>query len=156
MRNHRPFTKKQTSELLSNPYVASVTPCQIYYTLAFKKIFWQLYTEEKMEPEGIMKRLGFNIETVGANRIALIPRGLKIQLDDYGEFHEGRMKKATEATRQQNPQAVRVDPQTAVYIERMRHELDYVKQELKFIKKLFWRTERRSGNDDTRQARSEI
>lgn len=135
MRNHRPFTKKQTSELLSNPYVASVTPCQIYYTLAFKKIFWQLYTEEKMEPEDIMKRLGFNIETVGANRIALIPRGLKIQLDDYGEFHEGRMKKATEATRQQNPQAVRVDPQTAVCIERMRHELDYVKQELEFIKK---------------------
>ena len=135
MRNHRPFTRKQTSELLSNPYDASVTPCQIYYTLAFKKIFWQLYTEEKMEPEDIMKRLGFNIETVGANRIALIPRGLKIQLDDYGEFHEGRMKKATEATRQQNPQAVRVDPQTAVYIERMRHELDYVKQELDFIKK---------------------
>ena len=37
MRNHRPFTKKQTSELLSNPYVASVTPCQIYYTLAFSQ-----------------------------------------------------------------------------------------------------------------------
>ena len=98
MRNHRPFTKKQTSELLSNPYVASVTPCQIYYTLAFKKIFWQLYTEEKMEPEDIMKRLGFNIETVGANRIALIPRGLKIQLDDYGEFH-GRRKLPGSKTR---------------------------------------------------------
>lgn len=136
MRNHRPFTRKQTSELLSNPYVASVTSCQIYYTIAFKRIFWQLYTEEKMEPEDIMKRLGFDLETVGANRIALIPRGLKLQLDKYGEFHEGRqMKKATATTLQQNPQAVRVDPQTAVYIERMRHELNYVKQELEFIKK---------------------
>ena len=37
MRNHRPFTKKQTSELLSNPYVASVTPCQIYYELCPQK-----------------------------------------------------------------------------------------------------------------------
>ena len=53
MRNHRPFTKKQTSELLSNPYVASVTPCQIYYTLAFKKIFWQLYDGTRRHHEAL-------------------------------------------------------------------------------------------------------
>jgi len=130
------FSKRQSADLLQNPYVASITSCQISYTVAFKKIFWKLYSVEKMRPKEIMQRLGFDVEVLGAERISQIPRLLKAQLDEYGDFHEGRKTSVVPTPKSiENPRALRIDPQTAIQLEKMQHELEYVKQELEFIKK---------------------
>ena len=130
------FSKRQSADLLQNPYVASITSCQISYTVAFKKIFWKLYSVEKMRPKEIMHRLGFDVEVLGAERISQIPRLLKAQLDEYGDFHEGRKTSVVPTPKSiENPRALRIDPQTAIQLEKMQHELEYVKQELEFIKK---------------------
>lgn len=130
------FSKRQSTDLLQNPYVASITSCQISYTVAFKKIFWKLYSVEKMRPKEIMQRLGFDVEVLGAERISQIPRLLKAQLDEYGDFHEGRKTSVVPTPKSiENPRALRIDPQTAIQLEKMQHELEYVKQELEFIKK---------------------
>lgn len=130
------FSKRQSADLLQNPYVASITSCQISYTVAFKKIFWKLYSVEKMRPKEIMQRLGFDVEVLGAERISQIPRLLKAQLDEYGDFHEGRKTSVVTTPKSiENPRALRIDPQTAIQLEKMQHELEYVKQELEFIKK---------------------
>lgn len=130
------FSKRQSADLLQNPYVASITSCQISYTVAFKKIFWKLYSVEKMRPKEIMQRLGFDVEVLGADRISQIPRLLKAQLDEYGDFHEGRKTSVVPTPKSiENPRALRIDPQTAIQLEKMQHELEYVKQELEFIKK---------------------
>ena len=130
------FSKRQSADLLQNPYVASITSCQISYTVAFKKIFWELYSVEKMRPKEIMQRLGFDVEVLGAERISQIPRLLKAQLDEYGDFHEGRKTSVVPTPKSiENPRALRIDPQTAIQLEKMQHELEYVKQELEFIKK---------------------
>ena len=130
------FSKRQSADLLQNPYVASITSCQISYTVAFKKIFWKLYSVEKMRPKEIMQRLGFDVEVLGAERISQIPRLLKAQLDEYGDFNEGRKPTIIPTPKSiENPRALRIDPQTAIQLEKMQHELEYVKQELEFIKK---------------------
>ena len=128
-RTTRYFSKRQSSDLLQNPYVASITSCQISYTVAFKKIFWELYSVEKMRPKEIMQRLGFDVEVLGADRISQIPRLLKAQLDEYGDFHEGRKPTIIPTPKSiENPRALRIDPQTAIQLEKMQHELEYVGQ----------------------------
>ena len=140
MRDHRKFTKRETAILLENQYVAAVTPCQIRYTVAFKKVFWHLYTTENMSPVNIMERLGFDVEILGLNRVQQIPPGLKAQYEKYGDFHEGRKyegrkKEDRPVTTQINPNATSVPPEAAINIERLQHELELVKQQLEFIKK---------------------
>ena len=99
-------------------------------------VFWELYSVEKMRPKEIMQRLGFDVEVLGADRISQIPRLLKAQLDEYGDFHEERKPTIIPTPKSiENPRALRIDPQTAIQLEKMQHELEYVKQELEFIKK---------------------
>ncbi len=148
-RTTRYFSKRQSSDLLQNPYVASITSCQISNTVAFKKIFWELYSVEKMRPKEIMQRLGFDVEVLGADRISQIPRLLKAQLDEYGDFHEGRKPTIIPTPKSiENPRALRIDPQTAIQLEKMQHELEYVEQELEFIKNISWRTKENSRRND--------
>lgn len=45
---------------------------------------------------------------------------------------------------------VKVSPNQAIL--RLEHEVTYLRQEMEFIKKIFYWTARRSGNDDERQA----
>ena len=135
MRDHRKFTKRETAVLQENPYVAAVTPCQVRYTVAFKKVFWHLYTAENMSPVDIMERLGFDVKVLGLNRVQQIPPGLKAQYEKYGDFHEGRKHEERPSTTHVNPNATTVPPEAAINIERLQHELEFVKQELEFIKK---------------------
>lgn len=136
MREHKTFTKRETNALLSNPYVAAVSSCQIRFTTAFKEVFWNLYTKEHMRPSDIMLRLGFDLSIVGDDRINALPHTLQQQYEKYGEFHEGRHKDPPKLKFQKREiKQIPNNNPPPIEMERMQHELAYMKQELEFIKK---------------------
>ena len=121
------FTLEELSEIKQNPYVKSATTKMVRFTVAFKEAFWEQYQTGK-PPKAIVKELGFDPKVLGESRINGILQHIKeASLSDEG-FRD--IKK----------QSVLVEnisdllPSKALI--RMQHKLEYMKQELEFIKKI--------------------
>ena len=121
------FTPEELSELKKNPYVKSVTTKMVRFTVAFKEAFWEQYQAGK-PPIAIVIGLGFDPKVLGESRI----NGILQHIKEASENDEG--------FRDVKKQSVLVekisDLAPSKALVRMQHELEYMKQELEFIKKI--------------------
>jgi len=121
------FTPDELQKIRQNPYVKSATNNMIRFTVRFKEEFWEQYQDKGLPPTQIMDSMGFDTEVLGETRIRGIAHHIKEQVDRGDGFSDVRR---TSLGSDKKP----LPPSKAV--NRMQHELAYLKQEMEFIKKI--------------------
>ena len=123
------YTQKQIKELKSNPYTFKVNENRIFFTKEFKKAFWNKY-QAGIAPRKILEELNYDIKYFTQGQVDNIVQRVKKEAI-AGEFTEGqernrRMKmKEPDDLENKDPALIR-----------MNHELEYLRQEVDFLKKV--------------------
>lgn len=126
------LTEDQVEALRQNPYVLSVTPTRLSLTKKFKELF---YSENQAgaTPREILDRHGFDTEALGKYRIHSMGVNIRREYDKYGGFHQGYIR----SPQQPDSDVSETPPKTeAEQIRQLQHEVDYLKQEMEFLKKI--------------------
>ena len=125
------FTDEQIALLKANPYTYHVTARQIAFTKEFKEIFWTEY-QNRMTPRNIFKKYGYDTDILGATRITGFQQSLKRETEAGLPFYEGsrpqKKKKELISNDDGSP--------TAETFKDMQHRLEYLEQEMDFLKKI--------------------
>ena len=127
------FTEEQQQLLRQNPYIYSVTETRITLTKEFKELFMTAYKAGE-SPRKILEDLGFDISIIGERRIWSISQHIRTEYKKYGEFHEGYGPRGEAASPDAPTDAAKPLSETDE-IKQLRHEVDYLKQEMEFLKK---------------------
>lgn len=128
------FTEEQQQLLRQNPYIYSVTETRITLTKEFKELFMTAYKSGE-SPRKILEDHGFDINIIGERRIWSISNHIRTEYKKYGEFHEGYGPRG-EAASHDAPTDATKPVSAADEIKQLRHEVDYLKQEMEFLKKI--------------------
>ena len=128
------FTEEQQQLLRQNPYIYSVTETRITLTKEFKELFMIAYKVGE-SPRKILEYHGFDISLIGERRIWSISQHIRTEYKQYGEFHEGYGPRG-EASNHDAPTDAAKPVSEADEIKQLRHEVDYLKQEMEFLKKI--------------------
>ena len=123
------YTQKQIKELKNNPYTFKVDENRIFFTKEFKKAFWIKY-QGGMSPRKIIQELDYNLENFGQKQIDSIVQRIKKEAI-AGEFTEGQVRNHRMKIKEPNDLENK-DPT----LLRMNHELEYLRQEVDFLKKV--------------------
>ena len=121
------FTWEQIEILRQSPYVRRVSPIIVSFTGEFKRRFWEIYTKDSMMPREILELLGIDTEILGAARIRNIAYNLKQEYVNFGEFSDIRRNGKNKPGEELPP---------AKELNKLRMEVEYLKQEQEFIKKI--------------------
>lgn len=128
------FTEEQQQLLRQNPYIYSVTETRIALTKEFKELFMTAYKAGE-SPRKILEDHGFDISIIGERRIWSISQHIRTEYKKYGEFHEGYGPRV-ETVSHDVPTDAAKPVSEADEIKQLRHEVDYLKQEMEFLKKI--------------------
>lgn len=128
------FTLDEIAIFEANPYTANVTKTQIKFTDDFKDDFWRLYLTN-MPVKDIFSTLGYSPDILGTKRID----GFVYNLRKRFLTDEQRLNSQSRASRTKRP------PSNINYSEMksteailaMQTELQYLRQEVDFLKKLY-------------------
>ena len=132
--NRKLFTEEQQQLLRQNPYIYSVTETRITLTKEFKELFMTAYKAGE-SPRKILEDHSFDISIIGERRIWSISQHIRTEYKKYGEFHEGYGPRG-EAANHDAPTDAAKPVSEADEIKQLRHEVDYLKQEMEFLKKI--------------------
>ena len=125
------FTEEEQQLLRQNPYVYSVSESSLSLTKEFKELFLEAY-HKGQTVRSILEDYGFVPDILGNRRIWGISSYIRSEYQEYGEFTEGHN---TRGKRSSNPNLL--NPVTdADEIRQLKHEVDYLKQEMEFLKKI--------------------
>lgn len=130
--SRKPFTNEQILMLRQNPYTYSVTQFQLNLTKEFKEIFYAQYQAGEL-PRKILEDHGFDPAVLGERRVWGISGHIRKQYKKYGCFHEGSH---THGKRQSQEQPGDIPVSEKEELKQLRHEIDYLKQEVEFLKKI--------------------
>ena len=122
------YTKKQIKELKQNPYTLQIDEKRIFFTIEFKKVFWNKY-QAGMSPRAIFRELDYNLENFGQKQIDSIVQRIKKEVSE-GEFTEGYNRTKRIKIKEVDSE---ITPQN---LKQIQNELLYLKQEVEFLKKL--------------------
>lgn len=122
------FSEEQIQVLRQNPFVYDVTQTRLLLTKEFKQIFIDEYNKGT-SPREILTDHGFDISIIGERRIWSISQRIREEYKKHGAFHEGYRRSC-----QSESNSVPATEQDE--LQALRHELDYVKQEIEFLKKI--------------------
>lgn len=127
--SRKPFTSEEINILLQNPFTYKVTNSTISFTKEFKQIFIEKYLQG-MIPRQILIEHGYDPDILGDHRIWGIAQYLKAQYAEAGgSFPEGyTQRKRTEKSAGQLSEKEE--------LKQLRLEVDYLKQEIEFLKKI--------------------
>ena len=114
-------------QLRGSRYVRSVGKMSVFFTEEFKRLYWQMYTDENLMPKEILRRLGIEYHLLGTARVRGFTYNLKKQRGRAGDFS------GANGPEQPKPRPKQSAEQK---LERLRAENEYLKQELEFVKKI--------------------
>ena len=120
------FTEEQQQLLRQNPYVYSVSETYLSLTKEFKERFIAAYNAGDA-PRKILEDHGFDIELIGKKRVGNISQNIRREYKVHGHFEEGHTRR--------DKSSADVDAEIDE-LERLRHEVSYLRQEVDFLKKL--------------------
>lgn len=127
-----PFTNEQIQLLRQNPFTYCVTANRLAFTKEFKEIFYSEYQAGAI-PRQILEDHGYDPTILGMRRIWGISCKIRDQYKKYGGFHEGTI--SPEITRSSSS-APHMPASEKEELIQLRHEVDYLKQEINFLKKI--------------------
>ena len=124
-----PFTDEQIAALQANPYVAVVDRNRVCFTAKFKEHFWALYTKESMMPGEILRRSGIDPKMLGNARTRGMVANLKKEIARHGSFTDVIVIRTRSLTVQSSAEQKESN-------DRLRTEVEYLRQEREFLKKI--------------------
>lgn len=127
MSRQQPFTEEQIRLLRQNPYVFSIIGSKLFLTKEFKEIFLSEYNQGIL-PRQILENHGFDTAMLGDRRVWGISEHIRAEYKKHGGFHSGYLAPS--------PFAPEPKPSEADEITQLRHEVEYLKQEMDFLKKI--------------------
>lgn len=125
------FTKEQQELLRQNPYVYSVSASCLKLTKEFKELFMKAYNNGDT-PRAIMENYGFDIGVIGDRRVWSISLRIRAEYQKYGEFREGYRRRPSGSAASSSEQPLSEKDELRL----LRYEVDYLKQEMEFLKKI--------------------
>lgn len=123
----KPFTDEEMDVLRQNPFTFKVTRNTLSFTKEFKELFVAEYNDGNI-PRQILIDHGYDPEMLGDRRIWGISQHIRKQYKKCGKVHEGTS--CAKPTGQAKPLSVKDE------LKQLRHEVDYMKQEIEFLKKI--------------------
>ena len=127
--SRRQFTEEQQRKLRQNPCVYSVTATRLSLTREFKELFMEA-CRTGGTPRQILEDHGFSVALIGERRFFSIPQHIREEFKKHGEFREGY------SSRSNGENALEDHPSGDDELKQLRHEVDYLKQEMEFLKKI--------------------
>lgn len=122
------FTSEEVEMLRGNKYTFAVTPHMLSFTKEFKELFWEEYQAGAI-PRQILEKYGYPAEVLGKKRIWGIAHVIKNQYHSPEGLHEGPLLKQGKRTDK--------DAQTTEeLVSKLQGEVEYLRQELEFLKKI--------------------
>jgi len=121
------FIDEQLGDLLKNPYVKSASSKAITYTEEFKAYYVSEYETGK-PPSEILRNSGFDVSALGRRRIDNLSRRFR----KMSKREEGFSDKRKGLSRRTSTKDLTSDEQ----VERLQHQVKYLKQENEFLKKI--------------------
>ena len=121
------FTEEQQQELRNNKYTASVTTNSLSFTKEFKELFYNEYLTGVL-PREILRRYGYPVETLGKRWIWEIAHCIKKEYESNGSFRDVRSPRPAPARSEE------LTPEQQ--IKQLQQKLDYLTQEVEFLKKI--------------------
>jgi len=134
----REYTKKQIKELEKNPYTHKVTKHKTYFTAEFKKEFWNRY-QVGTAPKKILEDLGYDRHLFKQKTLDSLVQRIKKQALSGKGFTEGE-----DRSKRVGVKALE-NISSPESLERMQHEILYLRQEVEFLKKIIKATNESKG-----------
>ena len=113
--------------LRNNPYTYAVTPHILSFTKAFKNLFWDEYQTGAI-PRQILEQCGYPADVLGKQRIWGIAHTIKKQYYSEEGLREGSLQRKKPSG--DNPVT------TEEAVAKLQHEVEYLRQEIEFLKKI--------------------
>ncbi len=148
--SHKIFSPDELVKIRQSPYVKSATTNSIRFTVDFKAKFWEQY-EKGISPTNILQSMGFDSDVLGKPRILGIVRHIKEQLQSERGLHDTYRRPLADP----NPSKPLQSSKMLLY---MQHQINYMKQEMEFIKKTILadrEEERKCLSDQNQKSSSE-
>ena len=123
----KPFSDEEMAILHQNPFTYKVTRNTLLFTREFKELFLAEYNAGSI-PRQILIDHGYDPEMLGDRRVWGISQYIRQQYGKYGEVHEG--------TTIAKPPVSTKPLSDKEELKQLRHEVDYMKQEIEFLKKI--------------------
>ena len=130
--NKNLFTAEQVLMLRENPYTYQVDQSRLAFTKEFKELFYSEYQAGAL-PRQILAKYGYDPDVLGQRRVWGISGHIREQYNKYGGFHKGCVssgKGKSDSLDSGMPQTQKEE------LKQLRHEVDYLKQEVAFLKKI--------------------
>lgn len=128
------FTPEERDILSLNPYVVSVTPSTISYSLAFKKFAIEQSRAGLTSPE-IFRKAGFDTEMLGKQRVYHTIKHFKKEAASPKGLQEGK-KITEEKCRERFAKEDYSKKQTKVAIRELQNKVVHLEQQIEFLKKI--------------------
>ena len=123
------FTTEQIEQLSANPYTYSVSANHLLFTREFKELFWKEYCGGK-SPRTILRACGYDTEMFGSDRISGIQQAIKKEYCIWNCFHDGKRPSKSEPVTSEKSYEAKT-------LKQLQHEVEYLKQEIEFLKKTY-------------------
>ena len=117
------FTTEQQQLLRNNPYTVRVTEDVLNLSKEFKELFYKEYLTGIL-PRDILEKYGYSADILGKQRIWGISHMIRKQFEKTGEFRDVR-----------NPGSFITLESPEERIHQLEHQVDYLTQEVEFLKK---------------------
>ena len=128
------FTQQEMDIIAQNPYVVSVHPTRISYSLAFKKFALQQAKKGARSPE-IFRKAGFDPEMLGKQRMYAALKKFKKEAASPEGLHEPRGKSKEDRL----AEFAKEDysrKHTKVAIRELQDKVVHLEQQIEFLKKI--------------------
>ena len=126
------FTPEEIKVLEANPYTRRVSASGLSITMEAKQRVLELY-ETGMTSRQIVEALGYDYEILGGQRMKNIVRNTRKEAASACGLHESYSR--TTAARMDKEEIEQLD-NSAVSYARLKNEVIYLREEVKFLKKL--------------------
>lgn len=123
------YTAKEMKALKANPYTFKVTKNKLYFTAEFKEAFWIGY-KAGTAPRKLLEDLGYDTKMFGQKQIDSIVQRIKKQAETAQGFTEGENRARRTGVQ---PNVSEISPES---VERLWNEVNYLRQEVEFLKKI--------------------
>lgn len=130
--NKHYFTAEQVLMLRENPYTYQVDQYRLAFTKEFKELFYSEYQAGTL-PRQILAKYGYDPAVLGQRRVWGISGHIREQYNKYGGFHEGNVSSGRTKSAPLHSGMPASDKDE---LKQLRYEVDYLKQEVAFLKKI--------------------
>lgn len=125
----RKFTEEQVQKFRENPYTFQVSHSRISFTREFKELYWKEY-RGGTAAEQILSKYGYDPEVLGSNRVYGLTQLVRREFEQYQNFYSGPRPADPKTKKTVSPS------NDAGAIRALQHEVEYLKQEIEFLKKI--------------------